>query len=82
MSNAMSAKNANSRVAQGQIQLLSLSALMGLGIYFQGRMHQGLWTPVADAPVHINAKELMVLRIFLSRGVYQGASMDAPGVRL
>ena len=28
-------------------------------------MHQGLWTSVADAPVHINAKELMALHIFL-----------------
>ena len=35
------------------------------GIYFQGQMHQGLWTSVADAPVHINAKELMALHIFL-----------------
>ena len=35
------------------------------GIYFQGQMHQGLWTSVVDAPAHINAKELMVLLIFL-----------------
>ena len=28
-------------------------------------MHQGLWTSVADAPAHINAKELTVLLIFL-----------------
>ena len=37
----------------------------GWGIYFQEKLHQGLWTSVADAPVHINVKELMVLLIFL-----------------
>ena len=37
----------------------------GWGIYFQGHLHQGLWMDVADAPAHINAKELRVLAIFL-----------------
>ena len=37
----------------------------GWGIYFQGKMFQGPWTSVADVPAHINAKELMVLHIFL-----------------
>ena len=37
----------------------------GWGIYFQGQMHRGLWTSVTDAPVHINAKELLALLIFL-----------------
>ena len=37
----------------------------GWGIYFQGRLHHGLWTDIVDAPAHINAKELRVLAIFL-----------------
>ena len=37
----------------------------GWGIYFQGQLHQGLWTETANAPAYINAKELMVLLIFL-----------------
>ena len=38
---------------------------MGWGIYFQGSLLQGLWSETVDAPVHINAKELMALHIFL-----------------
>ena len=38
---------------------------LGWGIYFQGVLHWGLWTSIADAPAHINAKELMTLLIFL-----------------
>ena len=38
----------------------------GWGIYFQGRLHHGLWMDIADAPAHINAKELRVLDIFLT----------------
>ena len=37
----------------------------GWGIYFQGRLHHGLWKDVQDAPAHINAKELHALLIFL-----------------
>ena len=32
---------------------------LGWGIYFQGVLHWGLWTSIADAPAHINAKELI-----------------------
>ena len=35
----------------------------GWGIYWDGSLHQGIWD--ADAHLHINVKELMVLRIFL-----------------
>ena len=35
----------------------------GWGIYFLGRMESGLWD--ASAPLHINAKEIMALLIFL-----------------
>ena len=38
----------------------------GWGIYFQGRLHHGLWTDFVGAPAHINAKELCALAIFLS----------------
>ena len=38
---------------------------IGWGIYFQGQLHRGLWSSIADAPAHINAKELMTLLIFL-----------------
>ena len=38
---------------------------LGWGIYFQMVLHRGLWTSIADAPAHINAKELMTLLIFL-----------------
>ena len=38
---------------------------LGWGLYFQGQMHQGLWLDIADAPDHIDVKELMVLHIFL-----------------
>ena len=37
----------------------------GWGIYFQGRLLQGPWTDVINAPAHINAKELTALLIFL-----------------
>ena len=37
----------------------------GWGIYFQGRLLQGPWKDVVDAPAHINAKELTALLIFL-----------------
>ena len=30
-----------------------VSTDVGWGIFFRGQMHQGLWTPVADAPAHI-----------------------------
>ena len=36
---------------------------VGWGIHFRGRLHRGRWD--ADAPVHINAKELFTLLIFL-----------------
>ena len=36
---------------------------LGWGIHFDGRLHQGRWD--ADAPAHINAKELFTLHIFL-----------------
>ena len=35
------------------------------GIYFRGRLLRGPWKDVADAPAHIDAKELMVLVISL-----------------
>ena len=38
---------------------------LGWGLYFNGKMRQGLWSDIADAPAHINVKELMVLHIFL-----------------
>ena len=38
---------------------------LGWGIFFQGHLHRGRWTDFVDAPVHINAKELMTLHIFL-----------------
>ena len=38
---------------------------LGWGIYFRGSLHRGLWTSRADAPAHINVKELMTLLIFL-----------------
>ena len=38
---------------------------LGWGLYFQGQMRQGLWLDIADAPDHIDVKELMVLHIFL-----------------
>ena len=38
---------------------------VGWGIYAQGSLHRGRWSTVVDAPVHINAKELMTLRIYL-----------------
>ena len=38
----------------------------GWGIYLQGSLHRGLWRDLADAPAHINAKELMALKICLS----------------
>ena len=36
---------------------------LGWGIHFDGQLLQGAWT--ADAPLHINAKELITLHIFL-----------------
>ena len=36
---------------------------LGWGIHFDGQLLQGAWT--ADAPLHINAKELLTLHIFL-----------------
>ena len=36
---------------------------VGWGIHFRGHLHRGPWD--ADAPVHINAKELFTLHIFL-----------------
>jgi len=35
------------------------------GIYSDGRLLQGWWSDRADVPEHINAKELLVLRIYL-----------------
>merc|ERR1712015_317577 len=37
------------------------------GIYSDGRLLQGRWSDRADVPEHINAKELLVLRIFLEK---------------
>ena len=48
-----------------QLEVSTDASDMGWGIYVQGKLLQGLWTSVADAPAHINAKELMVLLIFL-----------------
>ena len=36
----------------------------GWGLYFEGRMERGLWS-ATDVLLHINVKELIVLRIFL-----------------
>ena len=38
---------------------------VGWGIYFRGKLHRDPWSSIADAPAHINAKELMTLLIFL-----------------
>ena len=36
----------------------------GWGLYFEGTLRMGKWSPT-DASLHINVKELIVLRIFL-----------------
>ena len=38
---------------------------VGWGIHFDGRLISGAWSARLDAPDHINAKELMTLKIFL-----------------
>ena len=47
------------------MEVLMDASNTGWGIYFCGQLHRGLWASVADAPVHINAKELIGLLYFL-----------------
>ena len=48
---------------QADLKVATDSSDVAWGIYFQGRMEKGCWD--ATAPLHINAKEITVLLIFL-----------------
>ena len=63
------------RVEDCHLEVSTDASDEGWGIYFQGRLLQGLWKDRVDAPAHINAKELMVLVIFLQD--FLPSSIDA-----
>ena len=52
------------QLEQCDLEVATDASEVGWGIHFDGRLHRGRWD--ADAPRHINAKELLTLRIFLS----------------
>lgn len=52
------------QLEQCDLEVATDASDIGWGIHFDGRLHRGRWD--VDAPRHINARELLTLRIFLT----------------
>ena len=65
----------NTLLEDCDLEVSTDSSDIAWGVYFQGRMHHGLWAPTAvGAQAHINVKELAALEVFLSDFLPQSAN--------